>query len=397
MTNEVRDEFTHTVKRTIALRVNYRCSNPICGANTSGPQLDPVKSLSVGVAAHITAAAPGGPRYNSNLSEEQRKSSENGIWLCQNCAKLVDNDPLRFAEDLLRHWKQAAEQCALQQIGRRSPFDKADAPELEIVVGVAGRTPVATSVEWYKGNLLDHLLTLVPADIEISGRARLLASGQGALGQPYAIVGLASNHDWNWTIILFTAGEFGWDLVARTNLESQKGHVPEVLYIPGTPGALAVTHVHGWGTGVFRRSTSWYRIARGAPVPLLSYPYSFYVAGWAMPFDRELTSKLLTVPQALTEGATLDLQFDVTYSMGCEVPGNNDSSPLFSITEKLSLEWSEPANVFVPRTAMDDFARIEEIWSEGTEAFIKHNSGRLQELARSGTEQQQRFIKEHLS
>jgi hypothetical protein len=254
---------------------------------------------------------------------------------------------------------------------------------------------VALAVDSHDGRLLDHLLSLVPADVEISGRPRLLAGGQGALGQPYAIVGLGSQHDWNWTIILCTAGEFGWDLVARISLKSQKGYVPEVVYVPGTPGALAVTHVDGWGTGVFRRSTSWHRIARGEPVPLLSYPYYFYVAGWGMPFDRELTSKLLRIPQALTQGAPLDLQFDATYRIGSMVA--DDGSPLFSITERLSLEWSESANIFVPRTATDDFARIDEIWSEGTESFIRRNSGRLQELARTGTEEQRSFIKEHLS
>jgi hypothetical protein len=51
-----------------------------------------IKPLILGVAAHITAASPDGPRYDQNLSSEQRKSPDNGIWLCQNCAKLVDND-----------------------------------------------------------------------------------------------------------------------------------------------------------------------------------------------------------------------------------------------------------------------------------------------------------------
>ena len=83
-----------------------------------GPQLDSGKALNLSVAAHISAASPGGPRYDTALSREQRSSIENGIWLCQNCAKLIDNDPPRYTTDLLTGWKRKAEEEALRQIGR---------------------------------------------------------------------------------------------------------------------------------------------------------------------------------------------------------------------------------------------------------------------------------------
>src|SRR5579871_1727431 len=57
----MRDDFSEEVKRTLAARVNYFCSNPDCRAQTTGPQVDPSKVLNVGVAAHITAASDGGP------------------------------------------------------------------------------------------------------------------------------------------------------------------------------------------------------------------------------------------------------------------------------------------------------------------------------------------------
>ena len=89
----LRDDFPEEVKRIVAARVGNQCSNPDCRALTSGPQIDPTKALNVGVAAHITAAAPGGPRYDPSLTPEERRHPDNAIWLCQNCAKLVDNDP----------------------------------------------------------------------------------------------------------------------------------------------------------------------------------------------------------------------------------------------------------------------------------------------------------------
>jgi hypothetical protein len=92
----MRDDFSEEVKRTVAARVGHLCSNPKCRAPTSGPQIDSSKALNVGVASHITAASPGGPRYDQALTPDQRKSADNALWLCQTCGKLVDNDKLRF-------------------------------------------------------------------------------------------------------------------------------------------------------------------------------------------------------------------------------------------------------------------------------------------------------------
>jgi hypothetical protein len=113
-----RDNFPESVKQILADRVGNRCSNPDCLAITSGPQVDPGKALNVGVGAHITAAASGGPRYDPNLSPEERSGPTNGIWLCQTCGKLVDNDEARFTADTLRDWKSRAESDALAKIGK---------------------------------------------------------------------------------------------------------------------------------------------------------------------------------------------------------------------------------------------------------------------------------------
>ena len=108
----MRDDFTIETKEVLAKRVAGQCSNPGCDRTTSGPRTDSAKSVNIGVAAHITAAATNGPRYDPSLTTDQRKSPENGIWLCQNCAKLVDNDPHRYTVAVLRGWKQSAEEKA---------------------------------------------------------------------------------------------------------------------------------------------------------------------------------------------------------------------------------------------------------------------------------------------
>lgn len=107
-----RDDFSYKTKETLARRVGMHCSNPNCAKLTSGPQKDPQKALNIGFAAHITAASQGGVRYDPTLTKTQRKSTENGIWLCQSCGKLVDNDAERYTVELLRKWKLLGEESA---------------------------------------------------------------------------------------------------------------------------------------------------------------------------------------------------------------------------------------------------------------------------------------------
>jgi hypothetical protein len=111
-----RDDFPKFVIEALAKRVGLLCSNPDCGRLTAGPHTEPSKAVNVGVAAHITAASEGGPRYDPTLTVEDRKSAENGIWLCQNCGKLVDADADRYKVELLREWKTQAEMQSFREV-----------------------------------------------------------------------------------------------------------------------------------------------------------------------------------------------------------------------------------------------------------------------------------------
>ena len=115
-----RDDFSEATKRLLANRAGVRCSNPSCRKPTSGANTNPNKIINIGVAAHICAAAPGGPRYDSAMTEEERKSSHNGIWLCQSCSKLIDSDPTAYSKDLLHGWKSLAEATSALELERPS-------------------------------------------------------------------------------------------------------------------------------------------------------------------------------------------------------------------------------------------------------------------------------------
>jgi hypothetical protein len=119
-----RDEFPRRVVIQLAARAGHNCSNPNCRRPTSGPDSEQ-GTVNIGVAAHISAAAPGGPRFDSQLTSIERSAASNGIWLCQSCAKLIDSDPVNFTPDLLLSWKESSE--ARAQNGGSLPVQ----PELE--------------------------------------------------------------------------------------------------------------------------------------------------------------------------------------------------------------------------------------------------------------------------
>ena len=120
----MRDDFSLQTLNTLAKRVGIHCSNPDCRNLTTGPRSESTKIINIGVGAHITAASSNGPRYNPDLTNKERKSPDNGIWLCQNCAKLVDNDAKRYTVELLKEWKKVSEDAALSEIeGTTSVFE----------------------------------------------------------------------------------------------------------------------------------------------------------------------------------------------------------------------------------------------------------------------------------
>ncbi|MGY3465276.1 hypothetical protein ACVW0I_002147 [Bradyrhizobium sp. LM6.11] len=112
----MRDDFTKRTVTEIAKGVAYRCSNPECRRPTLGANATQDGTIIIGVAAHICAASPGGPRYNAVQTSEERRSKENGLWLCQNCGRLVDADPNRFTVEQLVTWKRNAQARAFREL-----------------------------------------------------------------------------------------------------------------------------------------------------------------------------------------------------------------------------------------------------------------------------------------
>ncbi len=182
-----RDDFSASTRRILAERAGQQCSNPYCGRPTSGPSEGVSgKSTVLGKAAHITAAAERGARYDASLTAEQRKSVENGIWLCAECADRVDKpeNAERYPVELLKWWKALQEDMSGSDMAsvenrRKYPLRRLTIENFSGVKGTAALDFGALTIVGGTSTLSRSIGELVQVfcDREAFGQARQPSSG----------------------------------------------------------------------------------------------------------------------------------------------------------------------------------------------------------------------------
>lgn len=108
MAHQSRDDFPADVIRSAKMRAAYICANPNCRTFTIAPStVDDLLVQYRGKVAHITAASKGGPRYEEQMTPGERMSISNAIFLCSNCADLIDkNYGIDYPVSTLHLWKE---------------------------------------------------------------------------------------------------------------------------------------------------------------------------------------------------------------------------------------------------------------------------------------------------
>jgi hypothetical protein len=102
-------EFSERVKEQLRERVAFMCSNPLCRRLTVKAAFEGNDSVRSGDAAHIHSAGKG-PRFDPAMTNHECRAFENGIWLCSNCAREVDDNNSQYSAATLRKWKADAEE-----------------------------------------------------------------------------------------------------------------------------------------------------------------------------------------------------------------------------------------------------------------------------------------------
>lgn len=103
--------YTEPTKKRLAILSGNRCCNPDCGASLVSKD----GSTVTGKICHIEAKSQGGPRYNPNMTDEERDDFNNLIFLCASCHDQIDNmaNVAKYPVALLKSWKQKHESSIL--------------------------------------------------------------------------------------------------------------------------------------------------------------------------------------------------------------------------------------------------------------------------------------------
>jgi hypothetical protein len=125
----MRDDFSSEVRRLLAARAGHKCS--ICLKATSGPGDTATAAFSDGIASHITAAAEKGPRFDRDLSVEDRRSAENGIWVCTQHGREIDAATPSFSVEVLRGLKRIREDSASRELQKHDDAQDASGIMIE--------------------------------------------------------------------------------------------------------------------------------------------------------------------------------------------------------------------------------------------------------------------------
>src|SRR5690554_7720858 len=88
----LRDRVPRAQEKVVIARSGNKCAYPDCGLDlTMDPKSAHDQPKATGKVAHIAAASPGGPRYDPNMTPEERGSAENLIYVCGPHHDVVDS------------------------------------------------------------------------------------------------------------------------------------------------------------------------------------------------------------------------------------------------------------------------------------------------------------------
>jgi hypothetical protein len=114
MGSKAREYKESTLKRLFSLSGN-ECASPTCNKKLIAH--DGITIVSK--ICHIEAASPDGPRYNSKMSDDDRRYFDNLMLLCDECHTVIDNkaNESKYPVALLKEWKKNHEGKMLNRLG----------------------------------------------------------------------------------------------------------------------------------------------------------------------------------------------------------------------------------------------------------------------------------------
>ncbi|MEI9996408.1 MAG: hypothetical protein WDM91_17555 [Rhizomicrobium sp.] len=274
-------EFSKQTIETLTKRAGNLCSNPDCGALTSGPADVSDRSVTIGEAAHIYGRLPASARYRKEMTNAERADSTNAIWLCRNCHKLADADAGRFPADVLFEWRRGHERHVAEQIGQRSEIVRQRILDRQLAAfkdaSYLAQQIVIDKPEHWEFKLAIELLRTGLGRIQ----KRMAAIDQGLYAKPYVVVAAEQMADWNRARMDDLVGQIG-ALKKLATVELAEAFGP-----PGTPGdELKILSTCNLLAESCERLLEWEETVRFATLPQSFKEYRSILIGAGARFFR---------------------------------------------------------------------------------------------------------------
>lgn len=119
MVNKARQYKPSTVRRLDILSGN-QCASPDCTRKLIARDGETIVSK----ICHIEADSPDGPRYNENMTDDERRHYNNLVLLCDECHRIIDNkeNESNYSVQLLKSWKTNHENLVQQNLFIKKPL-----------------------------------------------------------------------------------------------------------------------------------------------------------------------------------------------------------------------------------------------------------------------------------
>jgi hypothetical protein len=136
--SKARDYSSTTIKRLYTFSGN-QCAFPDCSVTFVSPE----NETNISNICHIEAAEQGGERYNSNSTDDNRRSYENLILLCPNHHKVTDNVG-KYTVEILRKMKKDHEDKIRKLLSEKNVL-ATHTSALNFVVSIIGKSLFETT------------------------------------------------------------------------------------------------------------------------------------------------------------------------------------------------------------------------------------------------------------
>lgn len=141
-------EKARQVKPSHVRRLNILSRNECAAPDCTRALIAHDKKTIIGKICHIEAAKENGPRYNPNMSDDDRRHFNNLILLCDECHKIIDNkeNESEYTVSLLKEWKRDYETKTLLTFNSKGSLlklaiDAIASTDFEDIQNDSGPTP----------------------------------------------------------------------------------------------------------------------------------------------------------------------------------------------------------------------------------------------------------------